>query len=135
MQNGSSFSVDAAAYNPGCSFCNHNEITHILKETPRFLLAADYAPLVEGHILIIPKSHYTCYGDVPGELDAELFALKAEVQHFFTRFSARPSFTRTCTVSPGVRRDTTSSGVLIMRSLPGRKTFAAGTPGMDSTST
>ncbi len=92
MQNGSSFSVDAAAYNPGCSFCNHNEITHILKETPRFLLAADYAPLVEGHILIIPKSHYTCYGDVPGELDAELFALKAEVQHFFTRFYAPPVF-------------------------------------------
>jgi len=126
MQNGSGFSVDAELFDPDCAFCNHDEITHILKETPRFLLAADYAPLVEGHILIIPKSHYTCYGDVPGELDAELFALKAEVQHFFTR---------TCTVSPGVRRATTSSGVLMMRSLTGKKTFAAGTPGMDSTST
>jgi len=92
MQNGSGFSVDAELFVPGCSFCNYNEITHILKETPRFLLAADHAPLVEGHILIIPKSHYTCFGDVPGKLDAELLALKHEVLQFFTRFYAPPVF-------------------------------------------
>ncbi|HKV57078.1 MAG TPA: HIT family protein [Ktedonobacteraceae bacterium] len=92
MQSGSGFSVDAQLFDPGCAFCNHNEITHILKETPHFLLAADHAPLVEGHILIIPKSHYTCYGDVPGTLDDELFALKSEVQRFFTRFYAPPVF-------------------------------------------
>src|ERR1700686_4526198 len=82
MQNGSGFSVDAELFDPDCAFCNHNEITHIMKETPRFLLAADHAPLVEGHILIIPKSHYTCYGDVPGALDEELLTLKSEVHHF-----------------------------------------------------
>jgi diadenosine tetraphosphate (Ap4A) HIT family hydrolase len=92
MQNGSGFSVDAELFDPDCAFCNHNEITHILKETPHFLLAADHAPLVEGHILIIPKSHYTCYGDVPGALDEELLALKSEVHHFFTRFYAPPVF-------------------------------------------
>lgn len=92
MLNGSGFSVDAELYDPDCPFCNHHDITHILKETPHFLLAADHAPLVEGHILIIPKSHYTCYGDVPGALDAELFALKSDVQQFFTRFYAPPVF-------------------------------------------
>lgn len=92
MQSGSGFSVDAQLFDPDCVFCNYNEITHILKETPHFLLAADHAPLVEGHILIIPKSHYTCYGDVPGILDDELFALKSEVQRFFTRFYAPPIF-------------------------------------------
>jgi diadenosine tetraphosphate (Ap4A) HIT family hydrolase len=92
MQSGSGFSVDAERYDPNCPFCNHNEISHILKETPRFLLAADHAPLVGGHILIIPKSHYTCYGDVPGELDAELFSLKGEVREFFTRFYSPPVF-------------------------------------------
>jgi diadenosine tetraphosphate (Ap4A) HIT family hydrolase len=92
MQNGSGFSVDAELFNPDCAFCNHTEITHILKETPRFLLAADHAPLVEGHILIIPQSHYSCYGDVPGALDEELFALKSEVQQFFTRFYNPPVF-------------------------------------------
>lgn len=92
MQNGSGFSVDAELFDPDCAFCNHHDITHILKETPHFLLAADHAPLVEGHILIIPKSHYTCYGDVPGALDEELFAIKSEVQQFFTRFYAPPVF-------------------------------------------
>lgn len=92
MQNGSDFSVDAELFDPDCAFCNHHDITHILKETPRFLLAADHAPLVEGHILIIPKSHYTCFGDVPGALDEELFALKSEIQQFFTRFYVPPVF-------------------------------------------
>lgn len=92
MQNGSGFSVDATLYDPDCPFCNHNEITHILKETRNFLLAADHAPLVEGHILIIPKNHFTCYGDVPGELDAELLALKGEVRQFFTHAYAPPVF-------------------------------------------
>jgi len=92
MQNGSGFSVDAKLFDPDCVFCNHNEITHILKETPRFLLAADHAPLVEGHILIIPKSHYTCYGDVLGTLDDELLTLKSEVRQFFARFYALPVF-------------------------------------------
>ena len=92
MQNGNHLSVNAETYDRDCTFCQHSAIAYILKETPHFLLAADYAPLVEGHILIIPRRHYTCYGDVPGELDAELFALKNEVHQFFTRFYAPPVF-------------------------------------------
>ena len=92
MQNGSGFSVDANRFDPDCTFCNHHAITHMLKETPHFLLAADHAPLVEGHILIIPRSHYTCYGDVPATLDEELLALKSEVRQFFTRYYAPPVF-------------------------------------------
>ena len=71
-----------------CTFCQHSDIADILKETPNFLVAADHAPLVEGHLLIIPKHHYECYGNVPPELDTELFALKREVQHFLDRFYA-----------------------------------------------
>ncbi|HEY6542586.1 MAG TPA: HIT domain-containing protein [Ktedonobacteraceae bacterium] len=92
MQNGSGYSVDDTRFDPDCAFCNYQEITHILKETTHFLLAADHAPLVEGHILIIPKSHYTCYGDVPGALDEELLALKNEVRQFFTHYYAPPVF-------------------------------------------
>ena len=92
MLNGSGFSVDTSRFDPDCPFCNHHEITHILKETPRFLLAADHAPLVEGHILIIPKSHYTCYGDLPAALDEELLALKNEVRQFFARYYVSPVF-------------------------------------------
>ena len=84
MQNGCNVSSDTESNGAGCAFCNRTEISYILKETPNFLLAADHAPLVEGHILIIPKQHYACYGEVPAGLDAELLALKREVQHFFT---------------------------------------------------
>lgn len=75
-----------------CVFCRRDEISYIFKETSHFFLAADYAPLVEGHLLIIPKQHYACYGDVPASLDDELFALKDEVQEFFTRFYAPAVF-------------------------------------------
>ncbi len=85
MQIGSNVSFGAESNGTGCAFCNRSEISHILKETPNFLLAADHAPLVEGHILIIPKHHFACYGAVPAKLDAELLALKHEVQQFFTQ--------------------------------------------------
>jgi len=83
MLNGSNVSLDAGSNGANCAFCKRTEISHILKETPNFLLAADHAPLVEGHILIIPKQHFACFGDVPASLDAELCALKREVQQFF----------------------------------------------------
>ncbi len=88
MQDGSHVSLDNGTNDAGCPFCTRTEVSHILKETPNFLLAADHAPLVEGHLLIIPKQHYACYGDVPARLDVELSALKREVQQFFTRFYA-----------------------------------------------
>lgn len=90
MQNGSGFSV--APFDPTCPFCQRSEIAHVLRETPRFLLAADHAPLVEGHLLIIPKAHYTCYGDVPAALDDELIEMKEQVRRFFTRFYDPPVF-------------------------------------------
>jgi len=92
MLNGGNVSADIEFNKNGCTFCNRTEITYILKETPNFLLAADHAPLVEGHILIIPKQHFTCYGEVPAELDTELFSMKHEVQRFFTRYYAPTVF-------------------------------------------
>ena len=77
MLKGSNVSLDTESNNINCAFCQRSEISYILKETPNFLLAADHAPLVEGHILIIPKHHYVCYGEVPARLDDELLALDA----------------------------------------------------------
>ena len=89
MQNGSHDSLDTEAIETSCAFCLHSSFaTNILKETGAFFLVADHAPLVEGHILIIPKRHFACYGAVPAELDAELLALKREVQGFFARYYA-----------------------------------------------
>jgi diadenosine tetraphosphate (Ap4A) HIT family hydrolase len=69
-----------------CAFCERDKITDTLKETAHFLLAADYAPLVEGHLLVIPKQHYACYGDVPASLEAELLAIKTELRQFYAQF-------------------------------------------------
>lgn len=92
MLNRSNVSLDTGSDGTNCAFCKRTEISYILKETQNFLLAADHAPLVEGHILIIPKQHYACYGDVPAALDAELCALKHEVQQFFTHSYAPAVF-------------------------------------------
>ena len=93
MQNGSHVSLNAEAYDPNCAFCQRSDMTfNILKETRSFVLITDHAPLIEGHILIIPKTHYACYGNVPRELDTELFALKHEVQQFFAQYYAPPIF-------------------------------------------
>ncbi len=96
MQNGSHVSLNAEAYDTNhtnCVFCHRSGITfNILKETRSFLLITDHAPLLEGHILIIPKTHYACYGSAPRTLDAELFALKREVQRFFVQYYAPAIF-------------------------------------------
>ena len=93
MQNGSRASLNAETNNIDCAFCQLGDIAaNILKETTAFLVVADHAPLVEGHILIIPRRHYACYGEVPAELDAELLALKREVQEFFTQYYAPAVF-------------------------------------------
>lgn len=88
MQNGNQAPLDRATTRPDCAFCQRSEVTDILKETPHFLLAADHAPLVEGHLLVIPKQHYACYGDVPAALDEELFAIKDELRQFYAQFYA-----------------------------------------------
>lgn len=93
MQNGSHASLDAEASNINCAFCQPGDFAaNILKETDAFLVVADHAPLVEGHILIIAKRHYACYGAVPAELDEELARLKQEVRDFFNRYYAPAIF-------------------------------------------
>lgn len=88
MQNGKQIPLDADLHKPDCAFCQRDQITDVLKETPHFLLVADHAPLVEGHLLVIPKQHYACYGDIPVSLDEELFTLKDELRQFYAQFYA-----------------------------------------------
>ena len=86
MQNGSYGPLDAESNSTDCAFCQYSDIArYVLKETPNFLIVTDHAPLVEGHLLLIPRRHYTCYGGVPAELDEDLFSLKQEVQRFLAQ--------------------------------------------------
>ncbi len=77
-------------YQPGCAFCEKDLLNpYILKETGIFRIVADHAPLLEGHILIVPRNHYSCYGDVPADHDKELKSLKEEVKRFFEQYYER----------------------------------------------
>jgi diadenosine tetraphosphate (Ap4A) HIT family hydrolase len=85
MQNGTQAPLEHPERRLDCTFCQRNKVSDILKETAHFMLAADHAPLLEGHLLVIPNEHYACYGDVPTTLDAELFAIKDELRQFYAQ--------------------------------------------------
>lgn len=49
--------------------------------TDNFIVVPDIAPLIEGHLLIIPITHYLCCGAALQEHSAELAELKAFITH------------------------------------------------------
>jgi histidine triad (HIT) family protein len=48
-----------------CRFCdpNFHGFRYKLKETEKFLVVCTEFPLCEGHVLIIPKKHFSCVGE------------------------------------------------------------------------
>lgn len=75
-----------------CAFCDRATLRGILHESEHFVLLADHAPLVEGHLLIIPREHYACYGAVPAALEPEWLALKRTVASFLAQCYRTPLF-------------------------------------------
>ncbi|HEX9037310.1 MAG TPA: HIT domain-containing protein [Ktedonobacterales bacterium] len=76
----------------GCPFCALGDLETPLTETRSFCVVGDHAPLVSGHILIIPKAHYACYGAVPTRLDDELLTLKETIRRFLSEVYHQPTF-------------------------------------------
>lgn len=75
-----------------CPFCDQAGLDGVLDETEHFFLLADHAPLIEGHLLIVPRDHYACYGAVPEVLETELLALKSRVRRFQRAVYREPVF-------------------------------------------
>lgn len=75
-----------------CVFCRRNTLSNVLHETEHFLLLADHAPVIDGHLLILPRAHFACYGAVPAQLDAEFLNLKAQVIAFCRAVYQAPVF-------------------------------------------
>jgi len=75
-----------------CAFCQREQLRAILTESQSFFLLADHAPLIEGHILLVPKAHYRCYGALSLELEAEFLEMKARVTDFLARSYRPPVF-------------------------------------------
>lgn len=64
----------------------------VLVETPQFVVVCDRAPLVPGHLLIIPRPHLACYGALPRPLDGEFEGLKQRMAAFLADAYAPPVF-------------------------------------------
>ena len=75
-----------------CVFCQPEALDGVLDQTEHLFLLADNAPLVEGHVLIVPRDHYACYGAVPAKLDAEYLELKTKVSRFMKDCYRLPLF-------------------------------------------
>lgn len=65
-----------------CPFCDRTSVEIVLAESEHFVVLADNAPLLEGHLLIVPREHYACLGAIPAALDDELLALKEQTVRF-----------------------------------------------------
>jgi len=77
----------------GCPFCREAALAPgVLFETTQFVVVCDHAPLVPGHLLIIPRPHLACYGALPRPFYAELTALKSRLTAFLTEFYGEPLY-------------------------------------------
>jgi diadenosine tetraphosphate (Ap4A) HIT family hydrolase len=75
-----------------CVFCAHDALDVVLAETEHFLVIADHAPLAEGHLLIVPRDHYACYGALPLAFDDEARELRERATSFLTATYRAPIF-------------------------------------------
>jgi 8-oxo-dGTP diphosphatase len=86
-------SLPLAQVPEGCPFCREAAIAAgVLTETTQFVVVCDRAPLVPGHLLIIPRPHLSCYGALPRPLYAEFRALKTRVAEFLAEAYGPPLF-------------------------------------------
>lgn len=67
-----------------CPHCDENSqaFKYPLFETKDFRVICDGHPLIEGHILIIPKQHLSCIGEYPAELLEKFIKLDELVSDF-----------------------------------------------------
>jgi diadenosine tetraphosphate (Ap4A) HIT family hydrolase len=66
---------------PHCALASQ-AYSYILEKTDNFYIICDAHPLVEGHILIIPRQHISCVGAYPEILFKEFLKLNNKVSQF-----------------------------------------------------
>lgn len=67
-----------------CPHCNPHSfaLKHPLSKTRHFWVVCDVHPLIEGHILIIPKKHISCIGEYPEDLLKKFIKLYSKCWQF-----------------------------------------------------
>lgn len=82
----------------GCPFCINEPLNRdaikdrILCETENFVVTPTLGQITPGYLLIIPKGHYSCVGDIPDEMYRELAQLKERVTKELTDKYQKPIF-------------------------------------------
>ncbi|MCX6730553.1 MAG: HIT domain-containing protein [Candidatus Roizmanbacteria bacterium] len=56
-----------------------------LCDTDNFFVTCDVHPLTKGHILIMPKKHFSCFGEYPDSIVDELVALYKKCSDFLVK--------------------------------------------------
>ncbi len=69
----------SSTYN-GCVFCNHDPLL-LLFGSDHFAVLLDPFALTPGHLLIISKQHYGCFGELPENLLMEYGTVKQKTQN------------------------------------------------------
>jgi diadenosine tetraphosphate (Ap4A) HIT family hydrolase len=66
-----------------CPFCDREQTAnYLLHEGQDFFVIADFAPVADAHILLIPKQHFPHLAAIPSELEEEFQALKTHIGDF-----------------------------------------------------
>ena len=70
-----------------CPHCDSSSqaFRYPLEELDEFYIICDSHPIVEGHILIIPKIHITCIADFPEDLYKKFLQLNQKVSQFLIK--------------------------------------------------
>lgn len=63
----------------GCLFCQPYQAM-VIHETDSFRVLIDTFPIVPGHLMISSKAHYGSAGEIPEDLQNELFTLKQDLK-------------------------------------------------------
>ena len=78
-----------------CPHCDRTSPTfeYFLEETRHFDIVCDPNPIIEGHILVIPKNHISCIGEYSHEMFQEFLSLNEKVLDFLQKcYGGRSSF-------------------------------------------
>ncbi len=74
-----------------CIFCNKEKIKDdLIYESKNFLIKVGLGILAPGQLMIIPKEHYLCFGELPNELEEEHGKLKNLFQELITKKFSTP---------------------------------------------
>jgi diadenosine tetraphosphate (Ap4A) HIT family hydrolase len=74
-----------------CIFCDI-DFADIISSYPNFYVKVGKAISTAGHVLIIPKKHFSCLAELPDELLLELDNIKHKVTRVVTEHFSRPFF-------------------------------------------